>query len=145
MSSRSILTPIAVTGAVAAAVTTAVFVKRNARLRLARDREPRDELPEISVSTTEVSTAELEPSSRGADAGRGDTYDAVSPDDLGAEWLARATEAMPIQEPESLDPADLQTLDPDEFAAPEPEAEQTHGTQAVPRAVFDTGDDEPSR
>ncbi len=151
MLSRSLLTPIAVTGAVAAAVTTAVLVKRRARSRLPPSTQPSPELPDISVSTTDVSLSELTPSSRGTAAERGDAYDAVGPDDLGAEWLARATEANPIREPESLDPTELQTLDLDELSEPEASeleasepAVKAEPTQTVPRAVFDPDDPEQS-
>jgi hypothetical protein len=52
---------------------------------------------------------------------RGDTYDGIEPEDLGAEWLARATES----------------------ASPQPTASHRGGELAAGEALADAGDNDP--
>lgn len=84
---------------------------------------------------------------RWSDTERGEAYDAVSSDELGAEWLARATESQPARSNASPrdDFEELTTLDLlDDYPSSVPTIEIGPHSEALPES-FDIGPDSEAR
>lgn len=159
MRSSSIWVPLFIAGAGAAAITALVVVQRHTRSSAKSEEQPLS--GPVSEGTTDDSSVEplraeardpyqtldFDPdpdTTRGlgeqtlpGTRERGEAYDAVSADDLGAEWLTRATESRPayraaspsgeFDELTTLDfldeePASLGELSPDSKGLVESEA-----------------------